>query len=343
MLMCAFVVHFIIFAGGIMGRLKKIVLLCLLAVVSFIFVSPAMAGKTRLAFSGGPDGGTFQYFSNGMSSRLSKDLTNIEVSNMASAGSVENVRRVNSGDADFGIAYSGDTYLARNGRLPKDTRQYTNVETIAYLYGAPAHLVVLANSGINQVSDLEGKRVAVGGAGSGAAAAAQRYFTAVGLWDKMDVEFIGYSKASAIGDHLIDAMWVFAGFPNSSVIQAAASNSVRVVSTVDAGKAAGFFTQYPFYSEVTIPAGTYSGVDYDIKTFQDSALWIASNQLNEQDVYNAVKDIFSLKGLSYLVKVKSTAKAMSIQGALNGIVTPVSPGAAKFWLENGLTLTEAQK
>jgi hypothetical protein len=138
-------------------------------------------------------------------------------------------------------------------------------------------------------------------------------------------------------------MWVFAGFPNSSVIQAAASNSVKVISTVDAGKAAGFFTEYPFYTEVIIPAGTYSGVDYDIKTFQDSALWIASRKLNEQDVYNAVKDIFSPKGLSYLVKVKSTAKAMSIQSALNGIVTPVSPGAAKFWIENGLTLTDAQK
>ena len=327
-----------------MTKIRNVAFLCFFLVVAFMFASPAMAGKTRLAFSGGPDGGTFQYFSNGMSSRLSKDLKNVEVSNMASAGSVENVRRVNSGDADFGIAYSGDTYLARNGRLPQDTRKYTNVEAIAYLYGAPAHLVVLANSGINKVSDLEGKRVAVGGAGSGAASAAQRYFTSIGLWDKMDVEFLGYSKAaSAIGDHLIDAMWVFAGFPTSSVIQAAASNKVKVLSTVAAGKDAGFFAEYPFYSEVTIPAGTYSGVDSDIKTFQDSTLWIARHNLGEQVVYDAVKDIFSTKGLSYLVKVKSTAKAMSINGALKGIVTPVSPGAAKFWIENGLTLNEAQK
>ena len=43
-------------------------------------------------------------------------LDNVEVSNMASAGSVENARRVNSGEIDFGISYSGDTYLARNGR-----------------------------------------------------------------------------------------------------------------------------------------------------------------------------------------------------------------------------------
>jgi TRAP-type uncharacterized transport system substrate-binding protein len=34
---------------------------------------------------------------------------------------------------------------------------------------------------------------------------------------------------------------------------------------------------------------------------------------------------------------------MSIDGALTGIVTPVHPGAQKFWQEKGLTLTDAQK
>lgn len=322
-----------------------LILVVLLGVVMGGLGEPALSwAKTRLAFSGGPDGGTFQYFSNGMSSRLSKDLADVEVSNMASAGSVENIRRVNSGDADFGIAYSGDTYLARHGRLPKDTNCYTNVDAIAYLYGAPAHLIVLANSGIREVAQLKGKRIAVGGAGSGAAASAERYFRALGLWEQMNIEFIGYSKAaSAMGDRLIDAMWVFAGFPNSSVIQAAASNKIRLLPTVATGKQAGFFSNYPFYTEVTIPAGTYSGVDSDIVTFQDSALWIANKKVNQALVYEAVKTIFSRKGLSYLIKVKSTARAMSIEGALNGIVTPVSSGAASFWRENGLQLSDAQQ
>ena len=327
-----------------MSRTVVIVPYVLISILFLMLSTSVQAGKTRLAFSGGPDGGTFQYFSNGMSSRLSKDLANVEVSNMASAGSVENIRRVNSGDADFGIAYSGDTYLARNGQLPRDTNRYTNVDAIAYLYGAPAHLVVLEKSGITSVEDLKGKRIAVGGAGSGAAASAQRYFTALGLWNRMNIEFIGYSKAaSAMGDRLIDGMWVFAGVPNASVIQAAASNKIRILTTVAAGTKAGFFSRYPFYSQVTIPAGTYSGVNYDITTFQDSALWIVNSDLDQTLVYDAAKDIFSPRGLSYLMKVKSTAKAMSIKGALNGIVTPVSPGAASFWAENGLVLNDAQK
>ncbi len=300
-------------------------------------------GMQRLAFSGGPEGGTFQYFSNGMAIRLSKALDNVEVSNMASAGSLENLRRVNSGEADFGIVYSGDTFLGRNGRLTNDTKVYPNVHAVAYLYGAPAHLIVKAGSGIEKVADLEGKRIAVGGAGSGAAGAAERYFTSLGLWDKMNVEFLGYSKAaSALGDNLIDAFWVFAGFPNSSVIQAAASNKIKILSVDEAGEAAGFFDDYPFYTLLVIPANTYSGVDYDVESFQDSALWVAGAHVDPGVVEAALAEIYSKDGLAYMVKVKSTAKSMSVESGLQGIVTPVHEGAAAFWTGKGLTLTEAQ-
>lgn len=312
-------------------------------VATFALPSTGLAAKTRLGFGGGPEGGTFQYFSNGIASRLSKMQADLEVSNMASAGSVENARRVNSGEIDFGISYSGDTYLARNGRLTNDTNKYPNIHAMAFLYGAPAHLIVLDGSGINEVADLAGKRIAVGGAGSGAAAAAQRYFGAIGLWDKMNVEFIGYSKAAAaIGDGLIDAMWVFAGYPNSSVIQAAASNKIKILSTWETGEKGGAFEQYPFYAPLTIPAGTYSGVDYDVKSFQDSALWVANKDVAPEHVYNALANIYTKEGLSYMIKVKSTAKAMSVKGALTGIVTPVHAGAQKYWKEQGLTLTMDQ-
>ncbi|MDF1556348.1 MAG: TAXI family TRAP transporter solute-binding subunit, partial [Deferrisomatales bacterium] len=268
------------------------------ALILALAPSPSVA-KDRLAFSGGPEGGTFQYFSNGIATRLSKNLADVEVSNMASAGSLENLRRVNSGDADFGIVYSGDTYLGRNGRLTNDTKQYKNVHAMAYLYGAPAHLIVLADGGITKVADLAGKKVAVGPAGSGAAGAAERYFGSLGLWDKMEPQFIGYSEgASALGDNKIQALWVFAGFPNSSVIQAAASNKIKILDVVEAGKAGGFFKDYPFYSELTIPAGTYSGVDYDVPSFQDSALWVAGKHVKAELVTKALEDIYSKEGLA---------------------------------------------
>jgi TRAP transporter TAXI family solute receptor len=325
-----------------MGMTRKVLALTL-GVFGLTVMAATAVGLDRLAFSGGPEGGTFQYFSNGIAIRMSKNIPDVEVSNMASAGSLENLRRVNSGEADFGIVYSGDTYLGRNGKLTNDTRKYPKVMAMAFLYGAPAHLIVKADSGIDKVADLEGKRIAVGGAGSGAAGAAERYFTSLGLWDNMNVEFLGYSKAaSALGDNLIDAFWVFAGFPNSSVIQAAASNDIKILDVVEAGKEAGFFDDYPFYTNLTIPAGTYSGVDYEVASFQDSALWVAGEHVKADTVSAALADIYSKQGLAYMVKVKSTAKAMSVEKGLDGIVTPIHEGAEKFWKEKGLTISEAQ-
>jgi hypothetical protein len=314
-----------------------------LAISVFLFPASSFAAKKRLAFSGGPDGGTFQFFSNAVAIRLSKNIADMEVSNMASAGSVENLRRVNGADADYGIVYAGDLFLGFNGKLVNDAKKYPKVYGVSYLYGSPGHMIVLAESGVKMVKDLQGKRVAVGPAGSGAAASAQRFLTSLGLWDKIKVEYIGYNQgASSLGDRLIDALWVFAGYPNSSVIQAASSNKVDILNLKAEGEQSGFFNEYPFYSDITIPAGTYTGVDYDVLAFQDSALWVAGKHVSTDDVYNALKEVYSKEGLAYMVSITKTAASMTIADGNRGIVTPLHPGAIKFWNEKGLTISPAQ-
>ncbi|MDF1556428.1 MAG: hypothetical protein P1P84_25400, partial [Deferrisomatales bacterium] len=59
-------------------------------------------------------------------------------------------------------------------------------------------------------------------------------------------------------------------------------------------------------------------------------------------VTKALEDIYSKEGLAYMVKVKSTAKSMSVEGALKGIVTPIHKGAEAFWKDKGLTITAEQ-
>lgn len=297
----------------------------------------AAQSTQRLAFSGGPDGGTFQYFSAGVATHVSRNIPNVEISNMASAGSVENLRRVNSRDADFGIVYSGDLFLGMNGQLTNDTRQYRNTYVVSYLFGAPAHLIVLENSGITNISQLAGKRVAVGPAGSGAAASAQRLFESLDLWDKISPQYIGYAQgASAIGDRQIDALWVFAGYPNASVIQAATSNRIRLLQVYEQSKAGSLSTDHPYYAPVTIPAGTYTGVDYDVVTIQDSALWVAGRHVSEDIVYNSLNLMFSDAGLSYLRTLSGAARETTVENGIVGVVTPLHDGADKFWSEKGI-------
>ena len=313
-------------------------------VIMSLYSFKTIATERTLLFSGGPDGGTFQYFSAGISEYLSKEIDGYMILNESSAGSVENLKRLNNREADFGITYSGDLYLGRNGRLRNNPRQFRNVHALAYLYGAPAHLVVLNDRQINSVSDLVGKKVAIGASGSGAAASAQRFFESMSVWGKIEPQYLGYSEgAAALGDGLIDALWVFAGYPNSAVIQAASSNKIKLLQTYSEAKKNGkLFEDFPFYSKVVIPADTYQGVDYEVVTIQDSALWTAGRHLPGDFVEKAVQLIYQSKGLAHLVSLKSTAKAMSIDSGLTGIVTPVHKGAQSFWESKGKTLSAEQ-
>lgn len=304
----------------------------------------AEAAKKRLAFGGGPTGGTFQYFANGIAILLSKNIVDLEVSSEGTGGSAENLKRLNAGDIDFGIVYSVDLWLGSKGELPKDAKAYTKVRPMAYLYGAPAQLVVRKDSGITDPKQLSGKKVAVGNAGSGAALSAQRFFEALGIWSQMEPQFLGYSAAaSALGDNKIDAFWVLVGYPNASIIEASTTNDIVLLDVDKAAKEGGFYDKYPAYAPTKIPAGTYKGQEQAISSFKDSALWCTQDKVDAQTVYQAMTVVFSPEGLDHMVKAHKAAAEMTIESGIDGIPLPLAKGAEKFWIEKGKSIPAAIK
>lgn len=292
----------------------------------------------RLVFGGGPAGGTFQVVANAIQTYDPiKDSDDYRVKAQSSAGSVENLRKVNTGKMDFGVVYSGHVYLGREGRLKNDPNAYKDVLAVSYLYGAPAQLVVREGSGIKSVKDLEGKKVGVGNAGSGAFANCELFFTHMGVWDKVERNAMGYNDAAAaFGNNQLDAFWLFTGFPSGAVIMAAQTNDIALVDLAEDAKQSGFFDKYPYFSKLTVPAGTYQGVDTPTPSFQDSALWVANADVPADVVYDMLSKIYTDEGLAYMVSQKKTFKEMSVQSGINGIVTPLHPGAERFWKEKGL-------
>jgi TRAP transporter TAXI family solute receptor len=255
----------------------------------------------------------------------------------SSAGSVENLRKVDSGKMHFGVVYSGHVYLGRNGRLKHDPNKYENVLAVSYLYGAPAQLIVRQGSGIESAKDLVGKKVGVGNAGSGAFATCELFFTHLGIWDKIERNAMGYNDAAAaFGNNQLDAFWLFTGYPSGAVIMAAQTNDIDLVNLRRDAIDSGFFDQYPYFSQLTIPAGTYKGVDEDTPSFQDSALWVANADVPADVVYDMLSKIYSEEGLAYMVGQKKTFEEMTVESGVMGIVTPLHPGAERFWKEKGV-------
>lgn len=173
-----------------MSRLMKL----FLSIVMMSFLAAPGAFAQVYKFSGGPSGGTFQYYASAISTLAKK--ADMRVLASSSGGAIENIRLVNANKSSFGITYSGHVWAARNGKLKNDEAKYEDVLVVAYLYGAPAQLVVKKASGITEPAQLADKRVGVGNAGSGAAANAEIFFTQLGIWDKMGRENLGYRQAA---------------------------------------------------------------------------------------------------------------------------------------------------
>ncbi len=306
-------------------------------VIALAFSSPAFA-KKRVVFGGGPAGGTFQVVANAVQVyKPLKEVAEFKVQAQSSAGSVENLRKTNSGRQQMSVVYSGHVWLGLNGKMKNDTKSYDKVLAVAYLYGAPGQLVTRAGSGIKSVKDLVGKKVGVGNAGSGAFANCELFFSHMGVWDKIERNAMGYNDAAqAFGNKQLDAFWLFTAFPSGAVIMAAQTNDIELVNLDADAENSGFYKGYPYFSKLTVPAGTYKGVDYDSPSFQDSALWVANADLSSDVVYQMLSIIYTDEGLKHMHGQKKTFKDMALSTGINGIVTPFHPGAEKFWKEKGI-------
>lgn len=299
-----------------------------------------LKGDYSLVFAGGPEGGTFNFFANRMSSLISSASDNITITPQGSSGSLDNLHSLDSGRVDMALVYGGDAFLGRKGRLPGDGVQYDNVRALAYLYGAPAQLIVRRDADIHSVQELTGKRVAIGNRGSGAALAADRFFRHLGLWESISVIYEGYAEAAA--DFLageVDAFWVLVGYPNASVIQASTGADIDLIDLHEEALTSGFYALYPFYGRTEIPPGTYKGQTEPVITFQDVALWCVPSQLPEVVAYESLCAIYCEESLKAMIRSHKAARGMSVEGGVRGVSIPLHPGAARFWEERGVTVS----
>jgi hypothetical protein len=315
------------------------VFVVLFSVLSLTYLTPApVFAKKLLIFAGGPAGGTFQVVANAVQTyKPIKAMGDYNIKAQSSGGSTENLRKVDAGRAHFGVVYSGHVYAGREGLMVNDTKKYENVMAVAYLYGAPAQLVVRAKSGIKIAMELKGKKVGVGNAGSGAYSFCEQFFTHLGIWDKIERNAMGYNDAAAaFGNNQLDAFWLFTAYPSGAVIQAAQMNDIALIDVAADAEKSGFFEKYKNFSKAEIPAGTYKGVDQNVGSFFDATLWVASSKTPDDAVYEVLSKIYTDEGLAWMVSQKKTFKSMSVADGVKGIVTPLHPGAEKFWKEKGI-------
>ncbi|MDW7650021.1 MAG: TAXI family TRAP transporter solute-binding subunit [Bacillota bacterium] len=294
---------------------------------------PEPAGKSRLTMASGWVTGVYYPLSGAMSRIAYENMDNISLSVESSGASVANAKLIGSGDADLAILQNDIAFYAFNGEKMFE-EAVTNIQGAFMLYPEPCQIVVQSDSGITSPADLKGKRVAVGPLGSGTEGNAAQILEAYGLtFDDITVERLTAGEsADFLKDGRIDAAFFTVGVGASAIADLALLHDVTLVE-IDDEHAAKLIENYPYYSKVTIPADTYSGIDAT-QTVTVLAMVAARAELSEEVMYEFTKGIF--ENLESIHNAHDMGKEVTLESALEGMPLELHPGTAKYFKEKGI-------
>ena len=194
----------------------------------------------------------------------------------------------------------------------------------------------MADSGINSVADLAGKRVSLDEPGSGTFVDANLILEANGVTEgSFTAEAL---KPDASGDALrngqIDAFFFVGGYPTGAIVELASAVKIKLVPITGAG-ADALVEKYGFFSASDIPEGAYEGVPAT-STVAVGAQWITSAKEDEALIYDITKALWNEKTRVLLDVGHAKGKAITTETALDGIGITLHTGAERFYKEAGL-------
>jgi TRAP transporter TAXI family solute receptor len=273
-----------------------------------------------------------------MANVISKNVPQTEVTSELTQGSVDNCRLVHMGKTDMAMTMADIAYDAFMGAGRFKEMGKAQIQTLFVIYNNFLHTVAAEGKGIQTFFDLKGKRVATGSPGSGSEVISMRLLEAHGIHPDKDLkrERIGPTEsAGALKDRKIDAFFWMAGLPMPIVMDLVHTPGISVrLLPHDKGIPNMRQKFGPHYFQLTIPKGTYKGIDTDVPVVGVSNLLICNQKMDEKVVYSVVKAI--MENTKDLVIVHKEAEKISPPSAVVGSPLPYHPGAIKYYQEKGL-------
>lgn len=312
--------------------IKRLLIICLLILtVPIIGCSDKKEDKasesTEIKIATGGTAGTYYPLGKSIAEILSNNGFNAEA--QSTGGSVANINMLNEGSVNLAIVQNDIAFYAVKGSEMFASSPVTNLKAIASLYPETCQIITLEKTGINSVADFKGKRIAVGARGSGVEANARQIMSVYGIeYEDIDVKYLSFAQAvNAILNGEIDATFITAGYPTNAVEDIASKEKLKILS-IDEDKINELTKKYPFYTQMKIPAGKYTGLDNDVTTVSVMAMLITTDDMSATDGEKITKTIFD--NLDKLKTSHSVAEMISKSTAKKGLSIEMNPGAENY-------------
>lgn len=292
------------------------------------------ADAVSLKMATGGTTGTYYAYGGVIANILNSKLGSLQLNVQSTGASKANIFLIDDGEADVAIVQNDVMdYASKGTDLFEEDGAIESFSAGAALYAEVCQII--SSGDIKSVEDLKGKRVSVGDAGSGVEFNARQILNAYGIsFDDIEVNNLGFGdSADALKDGKIDAFFCTAGAPTTAITELATTNSINLLG-IDDEHAAALQNDYAFYTQYTIPGGTYKGVDDDVVTVAVKATLIVSDKLSEDVVYDLVKGLFDNKDAITAGHAKGAE--LDPAYAVDGISVKFHPGAEKYFKEAGV-------
>ena len=235
----------------------------------------------------------------------------------------------------MGFSITDNTADAWNGEgFFKDEGKIQDIRNVAAIFPYASHLVVNADSKIDNIEDLRGKKVSPGAKGLSSDLEFQRLLNLYGMsYDDLKVQFLSFDDAAQqfTDGHLDCLAFMVTPPPFAPIINVASQRNIKLLS-IPEDKIAEL-DKFQGIDSYTIPANIYQGVDYPVKGITARGHIFVREDMPEDIVYNITKTI--AENFDRYGDVISNMKYLTQEELAADVGIPFHPGALKYYKEKG--------
>lgn len=312
-------------------------LLILVIVCSMMIGLTGCGSGQRFMFGTGGTAGTY-YAYGGVLAQYMKNYAGYRVTAVSTGGSKANIQSIQDGDYQLGFTQSDVMSYAWTGTksFEKDGPTH-DFRVLGCLYAETVQLITM-DENIKSVEDLKGRSVSIGEAGSGVYFNAMDVLNTAGITIKdIKPQYQSFEDSKeSLKDGKIDAAFIVAGAPTTAITELATTNGVYLIN-IDGDLRDKILKECPYYTEFSIPAGTYPKQDEAVETITIKATVVVSANLEEDTVYALTSSIFD--HIDEITAENAKGSELDLENASSVTDVPYHAGAAKYYKEHGYTVT----